>query len=146
MLRRPPAREICWPRLTGPSNRQNYGAVDQAKSYGQKQAGKLDLRSVILYVWQDFLQINPVHDQPKLIFTSGFQPFIRMGSMRRWSRTFMAASPRFQGRWAYVGLQQRIYTERTRMTGVITRQGTTYKYPRFKVSPRAIQLGAGGPD
>lgn len=146
MLRRPPAREICWPRPQGLSDRQSYGAVDQAKMYAGGSAGKGDLRQVIRYIWQDLLQINPAHEQPKLIYNSGAQPFSRWGAMRRWSRTFMSAGPRFQGRWAYIGLQQRIYTERTRMTGVATRQGTTYRYPRFKVAPRAIQLGGGGPD
>jgi hypothetical protein len=149
MLRRPPARMVHVEPQQGPLvGRQTYGAVDSAKSYGRPEAGasagRLDFRAgarEIVYTWQDLLQVNPAHEQPKLIWYSGAQPFVRMGAMRRWSRTFMSASPRFQGRWAYIGLLERQYTERARMTGVATRLGTTYVYPRFVTGPRAVQLG-----
>lgn len=140
MLRRPPAKEICWPRLEGPSNRQSYGAVDQNKAPGLVR-GSSTTQFPFETVWQDLEQLQPVREQPRLILYSAAQPFIRTGHMRRWTRTFMSASGRFLGRWAYVGLQQRIYTERTRMTGVPMRTGVTYKVARFKVAPRAIQLG-----
>lgn len=149
MLRRPPAKEVSWERQQGLSGRQTFAAVDQAKNYGGGRAGSEELRPWVAkfqVVWQDILQINPAHSQPNLIYSSGAQPFIRTGHMRRWTRTFMSASPRFLGRAFYVGLIERQYTERARITGVPTRLGTTYRYPRFGVSsgPRAVQLGAGG--
>lgn len=146
MLRRPPAKEIVWDRRQGASDLQHYAGVDQAKSYAGAYGGVSAVGRAIVYIWQDLLQINPAREQPKLILNSAAQPFVRTGHLRRTSRTFMSASAPFQGRWAYVGAQQRLYTERTRMTGVATRQGTTYRYPRFRVAPRAIQLGPGGPD
>lgn len=126
--------------------RQTFGAVDQFRAYGGSQAGTVALDALgraIQYVWQDRVQVNPAHEQPKLIFSSGAQPLIRWGLMRRYSRTFMAASPRFQGRWAYVGYIQRHYTERPRLTGVATRLGQTYRYqvPSAGPGPRAIPLG-----
>lgn len=143
LTRMAPAKEIVWDRLEGPSNLQTYAAIDSAKNYGG--AGEA-LGRAIRYFWQDILQINPAREQPKLIFNSAAQPFVRTGHLRRFSRTYMSASSPFQGRWAYVGTQQRVFAERTRMTGVATRLGTTYRYPRFRVAPRAIQLGPGGPD
>lgn len=169
MLRRPPAKNVMLGSPQGPLTasvaapnerfappgdyptpardlgRQTYGAVDQTKRFGFAQAGSIDGRSQIEYLWQDRVQVNPAHEQPKLIFTSGAQPLIRWGLMRRYSRTFMAASPRFMGRWAYVGFIQRHYTERARMTGVATRQGTTYIVPRVGTGPgpRAVVLGNG---
>lgn len=173
MLARPPAKMVHLPPQQGPLTasqptwvpqtvppgdmqtpgrdlgRQTFGAVAQPKSYGSAQAGSVDFRSVIVYVWQVFTNVNPAHEQPKLIYYSGAQPFTVGMQLRRFSRTFMAASPRFTGRWAYVGLLQRQYTERARLRGVPTRQGTTYAYPRFTTAPRAIQLGGktgtGGP-
>lgn len=169
MLNRPPARFVVRPRpesrgwVTG----KTEGAMFNAdKSYATSYGGNLDIRDAgqnsalpntmptfgqrlartFLIVWQDLLQINPAHSQPNLIYYSGAQPFIRTGHMRRWTRTFMSAGPRFQGRVAYVGVLQRQYTERTRLTGVPTRQGTTYRYPRYTVGPRAITLGGGGPN
>lgn len=123
--------------------RQTMGAVDQTKRFGLGQAGSIDWRTIIQYVWQDRVQVNPAHEQPKLIFYSGAQPLVRWGLNRRYSRTFMAASPRFFGRWAYVGFQQRFYAERPRLTGVATRQGKTYVMarPSSGPGPRAIPLG-----
>lgn len=142
MLRRPPAKEVVWPRQQGLSDRQNFAAVDSWKRYGNGYAGNLDpARMPIRVWWQDILQLNPALGTPKLIAYSAAQPFIRTGHLRRFTRTFMRASGRFMGRWAYVGVQQRLYTERARMTGVPMRLGTTYAYPRFKVAPRAIHLG-----
>lgn len=135
----PPQRDL---------GRQTFGAVDQVKAYGGSQAGGVAFDALgqrFEYTWQDRVQANPAHEQPKLIFYSGAQPLIRWGLMRRFTRTFMAASPRFQGRWAYVGYIQRHYAERTRLTGVITRQGRTYRYqvPSAGPGPRAIPLGGG---
>ena len=149
MLIRPPAKEVHWERTHGSTVKiQNYAAVDQVKNYEPiGRAGSEELRpwlNRLQVVWQDLLQINPAHSQPNLIYYSGAQPFIRTGHMRRWTRTYMSASPRFFGRWAYVGILERQYTERARITGVPTRQGTTYRYPRFSVGPRAVQLGRGG--
>ncbi len=151
MLRRPPAKEISWPRLEGPSDLQHYAAVDSAKNFGGPSVAAYggaveELKRRIAYIWQDLLQINPAHEQPKLILYSAAQPFIRTGHMRRMSRTYMTASSPFLGRWAYVGAQQRQFVDRTRMTGVPMRTGVTYRVPRFRVAPRAIQLGPGGPD
>jgi hypothetical protein len=169
MLQRPPARFVvrARPESRGWVTGKTEGAMfNSDKSYRTSNAGNLDLRDggrnsalpdvppsfgarlarTFLIVWQDLLQINPAHSQPNLIYYSGAQPFIRTGHLRRWTRTFMSAGPRFQGRVAYVGVLERVYTERTRMTGVPTRQGTTYRYPRYKVAPRAIPLGQGGPD
>lgn len=148
MLNRPPAKEVVWERQQGLSGRQTFAAVDQVKNYEPiGRAGSEELRPWLRrmqIVWFDMLQINPAHSQPNLIYSSGAQPFIRTGHNRRWTRTFMSASPRFQGRAFYVGLIERQYTERARISGVPTRQGTTYRYPRFRVGPRAVQLGAGG--
>jgi len=151
ILRRPPAKEIVWDRLHGPSDIQHYAAVDQAKNFGAPAVlgygGEIDaLGRAIRYFWQDLLQINPAREQPKLILYSAAQPFVRTGHLRRFSRTYMSASMPFLGRWAYVGAQQRQYTERTRMTGLPMRRGLTYNVPRFRVAPRAIHLGPGGPD
>jgi hypothetical protein len=140
MLRRPPAKEICWPRLAGPSNLQHYAAVDSDRG-AELRRGSDTVQHPEEIAWQDLLQLQPVKEQPKLVLYSAAQPFIRTGHMRRWTRTFMSASGRFLGRWAYIGIQQRLYTERTRMTGVPMRTGLTYQVPRFKVAPRAIQLG-----
>lgn|SRR5215471_2986707 len=122
--------------------RQTYGAVDQIKAYGGGAGGVVDTLPID-YAWQDRIQINPAHEQPRLDFTSGAQPLIRWGLLRRYSRTYMSASPRFRGRWFYVGLIQRQYADRARMTGVATRQGTTYIPPRVVTGPgpRAIPLG-----
>lgn len=147
MLLRPPAKDVVWERQQGLSGRQTFAAVDQSKNWDRGRAGSEELRpwlNRMQIVWQDILQINPAHSQPNLIYSSGAQPFIRTGHMRRWTRTFMSASPRFFGRAFYVGIIERQYTERARITGVPTRMGTTYRYPRFKVGPRAVQLGAGG--
>jgi len=165
MLRRPPAKSVMLADQQGPLTasvaapnerfappgdiltpardigRQTFGAADQTKNFSLQQANDLP----IVYPWQDRVQVNPAHEQPKLIFTSGAQPLIRWGLMRRYSRTFMSASPRFMGRWAYVGFIQRHYTERARMTGVATRQGKTYIVPRVGTGPgpRGIVLGGG---
>lgn len=152
MVIRPPAARVHLEPQQGPLvGRQTYGAVDQAKSYGSpfmgRQSGKPSFTEggrEFQTTWQDFLQINPAREQPRLDFTSGRQPFYRSGHLRRFVRTFMAASPKFRGRWAYVGYIQRQYAERTRMTGVPTRQGTTYRYPRFQIPTREIPLGGGG--
>jgi hypothetical protein len=141
LIRQVPAKEICWPRPPGPSGRQNYAAVDNSKRYAGAAAGSVDPLQSNVYVWQDLERIGPVLEQPKLILYSAAQPFVRTGHMRRWSRTFMSASARFLGRWAFVGVQQNVYTQRTRMTGVPMRTGVTYSYARFRVSPRTIKLG-----
>lgn len=132
----PPRRDLA---------RQTYGAVDQFKAYGGGAGGTVD-DLPFQYVWQDRIQVNPFHEQPKLDLTSAAQPLIRWGLNRRYTRTFMSASPRFQGRWAYVGYILRHYTDRPRMTGVATRLGTTYVPPRTPAGPgtRAIVLGAAG--
>ena len=122
--------------------RQTFGAVDSYRRYGNGQSGSIDPAARdFQYVWQDRIQVNPAHEQPRLVFYSGAQPFIRWGLMRRFSRTFMAASPRFQGRWAYVGFIQRHYTERARISGNISAQRASYAYPTFARAPRTIQLG-----
>lgn len=167
MLRRPPAKHVDLGSMQGPLAssvqapnehfappgdklaphrdlaRQTHGAVDQTKLFGHAQAGSYDSRTAIEYEWQDRVQVNPAHEQPKLLFSSGAQPLIRWGLNRRYSRTFMAASPRFQGRWAFVGFIQRNFAERARITGVATRKGTTYVVPRVGTGPgpRGIQLG-----
>lgn len=147
-LRRPAARFVIRDPLEGQSGRvtgKTAGAAMNAdKAYGGGAAGSFDTSRFVTY-WLDLLQINPAHEQPKLIYYSGAQPFTRWG-VRRIVRTFMSASPRFGGRWAYVGYVNKQYTERSRMAGMKSRQGTTYAYPRFAVRPRTIQLGSGGPD
>jgi hypothetical protein len=145
MIQRPRAIYVSHERPEGPtfggvSGRTGGEMFNADKAYGGGAAGAPD-NTANVYTWKDLLQINPVPEQPKLIYYSGAQPFSRWGAVRRYSRTFMSASPRFFGRWFYVGVQQRNYTERSRMTGVATRQGTTYNYPRFKVSPRSVALG-----
>lgn len=149
MLRRPAARFVIHPRPEGASGRvtgKTAGAIVTGEhAYGGAQRGVVDPTSTFHTTYLDFLQLNPAHEQPKLIFNSGAQPIIRWG-VRRFVRTYMSAGPRFLGRYAYVGVLIRTYTERTRMTGVVTRQGTTYRYPRPRVGPRVIQLGGGGPD
>lgn len=124
--------------------RQSFGAVDQVRAYGGADAGAVTNRP-FEYTWQDRVQVNPAHEQPKLIFNSGAQPLIRWGLARRFVRTFMSASPRFQGRWAYVGYIQRHYTERARLTGNPSRLGRTYvmRRPSTGPGPRAINLGGG---
>ena len=122
---------------------QSFGAVDSWRRYGGASAGSQDLRQANVYKFQDFQIIPPAHEQPRLDFTSGRQPFVRWRAIQRWSRTFMSASPRFGGRWAYVGYIQRQYAERPRLTGVATRLGTTYQYPRRISAPRSIILGGG---
>ena len=125
--------------------RQTHGAVDQTKKFGGAQAGAEDHRTNIQYTWQDRVQVPPAHEQPRIPFNSGGQPLVRWGLMRRFSRTYMTASPRFQGRWFYVGYIQRFYADRARITGVATRQGKTYVLGRMGTGPgpRAIQLGPG---
>ena len=131
----PPQRDL---------GRQTFGAVDQFRAFGGGSAGTVDALP-FQYTWQDRVQVNPAHEQPKLLFSSGAQPLIRWGLNRRYVRTFMSASPRFQGRWAYVGYILRQYTERPRLTGVATRLGSTYVYPRVSTGPgpRAIPIGDG---
>lgn len=129
----PPQRDL---------GRQTFGAVDQFKAFGGAAAGSVDTVP-FQYTWQDRIQVNPFREQPKLILTSAAQPLIRWGLNRRYVRTFMSASPRFQGRWAFVGFIQRHYAERPRMTGVPMRLGTTYVAPRTSSGPgtRAVVLG-----
>jgi hypothetical protein len=138
MLRRPPAREVHTEPQQGPTfAKQTFGAVDQAKSFGASSTTQFPWETT----WLDTLQINPAHEQPRLDFTSARQPFIRWG-VRHYSRTFMSASPRFFGRWAYIGQIQRAYTERSRITGVTPNRGLSYALPRFTSGPRTIQLGS----
>lgn len=122
--------------------RQTFGAVDTSKSYGGRMRGQTDEGTTPQFqtVWQDRIQVNPATEQPRLIFYSGAQPFIRWGAVRRYVRTFMAASARFQGRWAYVGFVQRNYTERARLSGNISAARRTYVLQRPSSGPRSVQL------
>lgn len=145
-LKRPAARfvyrapqEGIFQRVTGRAN----GAVVDTNKGADLYRGSSTTQFPLGVDTLDVQQINPAHEQPKLIWNSGAQPFTRWG-WRRFVRTFMSASPRFGGRWFYVGIIQRQYTERARITGVSTRQGTSYTYPRFKTSPRTIPLGGQG--
>jgi len=119
--------------------RQTFGAVDQTKNFGPSGF----TQRAMAWWWQDRVQAPPVPEQPRLIYVSGAQPLVRWGLNRRYSRTYMTAAPRFQGRWAYVGFIQRHFADRARMTGVATRQGTTYMVPRVGTGPgtRGIRLG-----
>lgn len=139
-LIRPPAARFHVEPQEGPTFPVGAGGtIDSAKNYGSSTTTQLPID----VQWQDRLQVNPAREQPRLVFYSGAQPLIRWGLNRRYTRTFMSASPRFQGRWAYVGFIMRHYTERARMTGVATRQGVTYVMPRVGTGPgpRAIPLG-----
>lgn len=122
--------------------RQTFGAVDASKSYGGRVRGQIDKATTPPFqtVWQDRIQVNPVSEQPRLIFYSGAQPFIRWGAVRRYVRTFMTASARFQGRWAYVGFIQRRYTERPRLTGNPSAARATYVLQRPSSGPRSVML------
>lgn len=141
MVRRPPASRFHLVEQQGILQRVEYGTVDTAKNYGPSATTQLPIRAT----WQDRVQVNPAHEQPKLVLYSAAQPFIRWGMMRRYTRTFMAASPRFFGRWAYVGFIERRYTERARITGVTTRLGTTYRLPApgSGLDRRTVTLGPG---
>lgn len=145
LLRRPPARFVIHERMEGPSGLVGVGGLTNAvKSYGGAQTGRLRPDTPdFAYLWQDRIQINPAHEQPKLIYSSGAQPLWRTTHLRRVVRTFMSAGPRFTGRWFYIGQQINMYRERTRLTGVTTRRGWSYRYPRYRVAPRTIQLGGG---
>lgn len=124
--------------------RQTFGAVDTVKSFGGRMRGQEDRATTPPFqtVWQDRIQINPVTEQPRLIFYSGAQPFIRWGAVRRYVRTFMTASARFQGRWAYVGFIQRNYAERARLSGNISAARRTYILQRPSSGPRSVNLNA----
>lgn len=141
LIKRPPARFQVDERLTGPSNLQKYGAVDSDRSPGLYR-GSSTTQLPMDHHWDDMLQVNAAHEQPKLIFNSGAAPFIRWGH-RRWVRTFMTASPRFGGRWAFIGTITRAFADRGRMTGMPGRSSfarQTYTYPRFTTKPRTIAL------
>jgi hypothetical protein len=144
LLRKPPARFVAYPRQEGQSQRIRGGGgqlFDASKKYGGAILGnpRPSIAS-FLYRWIDTIQINAAHEQPKLVWNSGAQPIIRWG-YRRFVRTFMAAAPRFYGRWFFAGTQANQFVMRGRMTGVTTRRGTTYLTPRFQTGPRAIALG-----
>ncbi len=142
ILRKPPARFIAYPRSEGHSQLIRGGGgqlFDASKKYGGGMLGK-QLPIAFLYRWLDTIQINAANEQPKLVWNSGAQPIIRWG-YRRIVRTFMAAGPRFYGRWVFAGTIRNQFVARGRMTGVPTRQGTTYASPRFQTGPRAIPLG-----
>lgn len=85
------------------------------------------------YHYDDIIQVNPVLEQPKLIFYSLAQPIIRWGH-RRFVRPLstgaygMRAGPRFFGRWAYVGIQLAQFRDRGKTAGVQGRP-FTYSYP-----------------
>lgn len=148
VLRKPPARFASWPRQEGIQG-HIAGAggqlFDASKLYGRAMLGKPRAgMPTFLYRWLDTIQINPVNEQPKLVFNSGAQPIIRWG-YRRFVRTFMAAAPRFYGRWFFAGVDTNKFVQRGRMTGVTTRRGTTYLSPRFQTGPRAIPLGTRKP-
>jgi hypothetical protein len=143
MLVRPPARFVYIPPQEGILQRvtgKTAGGIVHTNKGDDLHRGSTTTQEGLGIVTLDTQQINPALEQPKLIYTSGAQPIIRWG-WRRFVRTYMSASPRFRGRWFYVGIIQRQYTERARMTGVSTRQGTSYAYGRFKISPRTIPLG-----
>jgi hypothetical protein len=145
ILRKPPARFVAYPRNEGQTQRIKGGGgqlFDASKRYGSAALGsqRPELPSFV-YRWLDTIQINAAPEQPRLVFNSAAQPIIRWG-YRRMVRTLMAAAPRFYGRWFYAGTQVNQFVARGRMTGVTTRQGTTYLAPRFQTGPRAIPLGA----
>ena len=144
-LRKPPARFFVSPDPEGTSQLvkgKTGGAVmDSRKRYVESKGGTTTPGGrPFLYKILDLVQINPAHEQPRLVFNSGGQPIIRWG-FRRYSRTFMTAGPRFYGRWFYLGQQMNQFVARPRITGVPTRLGTTYSVPPFIAGPRAIQLG-----
>jgi hypothetical protein len=145
MVRRPPARFFLYDEPEGLSGRVSGATggsvVDQAKVYGGAKGGSVahDL-PVFAHVTSDFIQLNPAHEQPRLIFNSGAQPIIRWG-FRRFVRTFMTAGPRFYGRWFYSGLQMNQFVQRGRVTGIPGRLGTSYYTPRFQSGPRVVVLG-----
>jgi hypothetical protein len=145
MVRRPPARFELYPRSQGISNRIAGGGgqlFDASKAYKDARFGLADTRlGSFLYRWIDTLQINAAAEPPRLVWNSGAQPIVRWG-WRRFVRTFMAAGPRFSGRWFYAGTQVNQFVARGRMTGVTVRRGTTYISPRFQSGPRAIPLGS----
>jgi hypothetical protein len=151
MLRRPPAKMVHLAPQEGPlgglvTGKTGGAMVNSVKAYGGARAGNYDLRPALAHfavVWQDFLNVRPAHEAPKLINYSAAAPLVRMAGVRRYTRTFMSASPRFRGRWFFVGYIQRHYAERARLRGIPTRQGTTYVYPKFNVPTRAVQLGPG---
>jgi len=144
ILRKPPARFVAYPRNEGQSQLiAGHGGqlFDASKKYGGAALGNQRPGfPTFLYKWIDTIQINPAVEQPKLVWNSGAQPIIRWG-YRRFVRTFMAAAPRFYGRWFYAGVDMNKFVQRGRMTGVTTRRGTTYIAPRFQTGPRAIPLG-----
>jgi len=94
------------------------------------------------YHYDDLLQVNPVLEQPKLIFYSLAQPIIRWGHRRfvrpPWDGGLhgQRAGARFFGRWAYVGIQLAQFRDRGKTAGVQGRP-FTYSYP-------PPQGGAGG--
>lgn len=115
--------------------------------------------------WDDIVQVNPVLEQPKLIFYSLAQPIIRWGH-RRFVRAAtdgglhgMRAGPRFLGRWAYVGIQMAQFRDRGKTAGAQGRP-FTYRVGPSQVTPgpqRTVDLGtidyssvgllpSGGPD
>jgi len=145
ILRKPPARFVAYERDQGQTQLIRGGGgqlFDASKKYGGAMLGNMEPRfPSFLYRWIDMVQINPANEQPKLVFNSGAQPIIRWG-YRRYVRTFMAAAPRFYGRWFYAGADINKFVQRGRMTGVPTRLGTTYLAPRFQTGPRAIPLGS----
>lgn len=142
LIRQAPARFEVRERLQGPSNRQTFGAVDQHRDASRTRGDGVGISLPATITTPYVQQINPRPEQPRLIFSSGAQPFTVWG-WRRFNRTHMTAGPRFTGRVAVVGAIIREYAERGRMTGVATRQGTTYIVPRGRVGPgtRAIPLG-----
>ena len=86
------------------------------------------------YHYDDIVQINPVLEQPKLIFYSIAQPIIRWGH-RRFVRAAtdgglhgQRAGARFFGRWAYVGIQMAQFRDRGKTAGVQSRPWT-YRVP-----------------
>lgn len=100
------------------------------------------------YHYDDIIQVNPVLEQPKLIFYSLAQPLIRWGH-RRFVRPLLAAQygmragPRFAGRWAAIGIQVAQFRDRGKTAGVQGRP-FTYNYPPWMMGPgpdRTVQLG-----
>lgn len=145
LVRGAPARFVTYPRLQGPSNRQTYAAVDQARDAGNHRGDLTGIQQRRLVTTPYVLQINPRPEQPKLINSSAAQP-VTIWGWRRFDRVHMTAGPRFLGRWAAVGAIIRSYADRGRMTGVSTRQGTTYQYTRPSTGSgtRIIQLSGNG--
>lgn len=139
-----------------------YGTADAPAGAG-RSSGRRPLSTIVgtprgqsrrsirgfQYHYDDIVQVNPVLEQPKLIFYSLAQPIIRWGH-RRFVRAAtdgglhgMRAGPRFLGRWAYVGVQMAQFRDRGKTAGVMGRPFTYRVPPWTSASPaaRTVDLG-----